>query len=1050
MDWRCHPCVTGRRVSVAEMAHAVSKGVSRVNAAATPRIDGKNPIPLRLKARGALLAAALIALFFRAPYWWAGMALVAALLHMPWAGRAKQTITRVRVAPGKPARFTVLQATQQNPRTPLGLCRKSYSRRIRSRSQSLPSDRYRSLPTRPAKVPLTTFVGRTAQINKVRELLTHKRLLTLSGTGGVGKTRLALQVAAQIAGEFSSGQCYVDLARITDPALVPIVVARALCSPDQPGGSAIDDLYRIIGDRHMLVVLDNCEHLVDACAELVFALLGGCTAVTILATSRQPIGVPGELTWLVPSLSLADEAIELFTDRAGLVQPGFHITDDNIELISEICRRLDGLPLAIELAAARASSLSLAEIADRLDDPLRLLTGGPRTVAQRQQALRASIDWSHALLTEQQGTVFRRLAIFPCTFDLDAARAIAGGGDLQPHQVVDQLTQLIDKSLVMVEHGSDYTRYRLLETVRQYATEKLRESGEAGAVHMRHRDHYTKLAALLQAPGNNGDAQLVEQTESEIDNLRAAFVWNRESGHVAEALQLASLLQPIWFGRGRAREGLAWFDSILEDENDNHAAPAPVVARALADKVILGALRAGGPVDAAEITAKAQQALVIARNASDPAVLVRALTACGYSSGYNAAAARRYFAEATELTGALDDKWTLSQILYWELVASCETGHPDGLRAAAKAAQDLADGIGDRFVSRQCRLRLSVARLWTGDLTAAIARARELTAEAEMVSDAVTRIEGLYIQARVLAHQDASAAQAAADTAVGAAREFGGVYQGIGYAAMTSAALAAGDVAAIRAPQAGRWDLSARADAREDTLATHHELMAQSALVQGDVITARRLADEAVVATTGWHLMAALITRARVAIAQGEPEQAHDDIQAALERGAEVQAYLGMPDGLELLAHLLGQTGSHREAGSLFGAAFAMRRQTGQVRFTMWDADYEASVAALSQAMGSEGFDSAWTEGAALSPEEAIAYAQRGRGKRKRPVSGWESLTPAERNVVRLVGEGLNTNEIATRLFVSVRTVQTHLTHIYGKLGFSSRSQLAQEVARHT
>jgi predicted ATPase len=249
-------------------------------------------------------------------------------------------------------------------------------------------------------------------MNDVRQILACNRLVTLTGAGGVGKTRLAVQVAAQLAGEFGDAVWLVDLAPITDPDLVAVAVIRALRLPDHPGRSTMDTLLRVVGDRRMLLVLDNCEHLLDACAALVVALLGGCPAVRLVATSREPIGVAGEVTWRVPSLSLADEAIELFTDRARQVRPDFRLTDDNAATAAEICRRLDGMPLAIELAAARVRVLSLTEIRNGLHDPFRLLTGGARTAVRRQQTLRASVDWSHALLTEPERILFRRLAVF--------------------------------------------------------------------------------------------------------------------------------------------------------------------------------------------------------------------------------------------------------------------------------------------------------------------------------------------------------------------------------------------------------------------------------------------------------------------------------------------------------------------------------------------------------------------------------------------------------------------------------------------------------------
>src|SRR6516164_9331006 len=358
---------------------------------------------------------------------------------------------------------------------------------------------------------LTSFVGRGTQIAELSRILTENRLVTLTGAGGSGKTRLAVQVAGQIAGQFRDGAHYVDLAPITEPDLVPVTAARALGLPDVPGCSATDALLRFIADRQMLLVLDNCEHLLDATAGLVAALLGTCPAVTVLATSREPIGMSGEAIWRVSSLSISDEAVELFTDRARLVRPEFVISNDNAAAVVEICQRLDGMPLAIELAAARVRALSVTDILTGLHDRFRLLTGGTRTAVRRQQTLRASVDWSHALLTDVERVIFRRLAVFRGGFHLDAAEAVVADDSVQPYQVLDGLTLLVDKSLVIAENASGATRYRLLETVRQYALEKLGDSGESDAVRVRHRDHYTHLAALVDQPTSADQRQHPER-----------------------------------------------------------------------------------------------------------------------------------------------------------------------------------------------------------------------------------------------------------------------------------------------------------------------------------------------------------------------------------------------------------------------------------------------------------------------------------------------------------------------------------------------------------
>ena len=397
---------------------------------------------------------------------------------------------------------------------------------------------------------LTSFVGRADEIKDVRNRLTMSRLVTLTGAGGSGKTRLALQVAGQMVDEFRSGVLFVDLAPITDPEHVASTAARALGLPEHSGPSAVNTLSRFIADRRMLLVLDNCEHLLDASAQLAIALLATCPELTLLATSREPLGVTGEVTWRVPSLTIADEAVELFTDRACRARPDFR-ADGHSATVMEICRRLDGMPLAIELAAARVRSMSLTEIADSLHDRFHLLTGGARTLMARQQTLRASVDWSHELLSESERVLFRRLAVFVGGFDLDAAYAVAAGGEVDRYELLDQITLLVDKSLVVAEDRAGRTRYRMLETVRQYAVEKLHESGENQTLHTRHCDYYMALVHRLLtrartdhhepagwesstvAAGSAHSRELADtrsaRTAAEIDNLRAAFSWSAET-----------------------------------------------------------------------------------------------------------------------------------------------------------------------------------------------------------------------------------------------------------------------------------------------------------------------------------------------------------------------------------------------------------------------------------------------------------------------------------------------------------------------------------------
>jgi predicted ATPase/class 3 adenylate cyclase/DNA-binding CsgD family transcriptional regulator len=883
---------------------------------------------------------------------------------------------------------------------------------------------------------LTSFVGRDAEMDHVRDILARNRLVTLTGAGGVGKTRLAVQIAASVTGDYPDGIWYVDLAPLADPDLVPITTARALGLPDQPGRSPEKSLLQFIGGRDMLMVLDNCEHLLDASAALTSALLGACPRLTVLATSREAIGMSGEVTWRVPSLALADDAVRLFSDRSG-----FSINDDNAAAVSEICRRLDGMPLAIELAAARVRALSPHEILAGLQDRFRLLTGGSRTAVRRQQTLRASVDWSHALLTEPERILFRRLGVFMGGFDLEACRKVVCDKDLAPHQVLDVLALLIDKSLVIAQAAGGPMRYRLLETIRQYAQEKLSESPEAIAIRDLHRDHFTAMAAELDAPGNTSPEHLLDQAEIDIDNLRAAFAWSRENFDTDNALQLATSLQPLWLTRGGLKEGSDWLNLGLADAETAGADVTPrAMARALADKAFLDNMRSS------ESLARAQRSLAIARGVDDPALLTRTLTACGRLAAWDAELARPYLSEAEDLARASDDRWRLAQILYSQaLTAIVGAGDLDAAVAAATEGRDLADEIGDRGYSRGCRWCLTWVQWVRGDVTAAEAQNLELMTEADAAHALIWQVNARSGRCLVLAHRgQAAEGRAVALAALDGAADIGRYQEGVVYAALAFAELAGGDVdAAADASDAARgrfgdWPLAT----------TTAKPSAQVALARGDLTSARQWADEDVAAAVGWFTVQALATRARVALAENEPGQAERDTHDALTRAAETRAHLFVPDLLECLAALAHGAGNHPEAARLFGAAHAVRQRTGVVRFQVYDAEYAASVEATRNALGEKEFDAGWAAGAALSTDEAIAYARRGRGERKRPPSGWDSLTPTEHDVVRLVSEGLGNKDIGDRLFISPRTVQTHLTHVYAKLGLTSRMQLAQEAAR--
>src|SRR5829696_1005005 len=328
---------------------------------------------------------------------------------------------------------------------------------------------------------LSSFVGREKEIAEVRRLLEDTRLLTLTGAGGCGKTRLALAAADELVEKFDEGVWMVDLAPLADPSLVPQAVASTLGVREQPGRSLTETLSGYLGSRKVLLVLDNCEHLVEACAKLAEVLLRSCPELRVLATSREALGITGEVTWLVPSLSLPDlrhlpafeslpqyESARLFLERTAAVKPTFVLSEQNAGAVAQICYRLDGIPLAIELAAARRKVLSVEQIAERLEDTFGLLSAGGRTAVPRHRTLHATMDWSHELLPEEERALFRCLSVFAGGFTLEAVESVCAGEDLRSDEVLELLSHLVDKSLVMVREESGEARYRLLETVRQY------------------------------------------------------------------------------------------------------------------------------------------------------------------------------------------------------------------------------------------------------------------------------------------------------------------------------------------------------------------------------------------------------------------------------------------------------------------------------------------------------------------------------------------------------------------------------------------------------
>src|SRR5215217_4233305 len=564
----------------------------------------------------------------------------------------------------------------------------------------------RSLDAVPNNLPhrFTSFVGRERELEQLRQALEETRLLTLTGAGGCGKTRLALQTVADCLEGYPDGVWWVELAPLAEPELLGDALAGALGIRPLPGVTALQAACAHLAARRAVVVLDNCEHLLEAAGQAAEALLQACPHLTVLATSRAPLGLSGETDWRVPSLSLPAEthsstldpttpsdAVRLFIERARKVRFDVVLTPEIAPSVARICRDLDGIPLAIELAAARMRMMSSEQIAAGLSDRFRLLTGGARDALPRAQTLRASVDWSHDLLDDDERTLFRRLGVFAGGWTLDAVEEVCGGNGLDRGAILDLLASLVAKSLVVVdEHGSQ-VRYRLLETVRQYALDRLTEADEADAVRDRHRDTHLALAERAAPDLEAARSRYwLDALDAEAANLAAAGVWAVRTDP-ARALRLCVALMHWWRARGRFAEGQLVFGSAL----DAAAADASALrARALWSRSFLaleaGKFRAAGPY--------AREALDLAEKLGEDATAARALSVLTHVSEVyvDPAAACLGFERARELARAAGDDWAFVEAT--QLLAAAYFFQSDHPRAAAlfEATIDLATHVSDR------------------------------------------------------------------------------------------------------------------------------------------------------------------------------------------------------------------------------------------------------------------------------------------------------------------------------------------------------------------
>jgi predicted ATPase/DNA-binding CsgD family transcriptional regulator len=891
----------------------------------------------------------------------------------------------------------------------------------------------RSLDAVPNNLPvqLTTFVGRAEELAAVGKLLTGERLVTITGAGGVGKTRLAAQAAAGAAERWPDGVWWVELAATTDPAAVPELVAAATGVLVEPAQGPVRSLSAQLRDHRSLVCLDNCEQVLDGAAEVAEALLRSCPEVTVLTTSREPLGVPGEAVWRVPSLA-EDEALALFVERASLVRPWFTLDASSEAAVRTMCARLDGIPLALELAAAWLRTLTPQQIEAGLDDRFALLVRGPRGAVARQQTLAASIAWSHDLLDEPDRAVFRRLAVFGGGFTLDAARAVTGGS-------LDTLGRLVDKSLVVAEQRDGAIRYRMLETIREYAAGRLREAGEEAATRDRHLDHFLAIAETAEPELDRDKDAWRALVEPDRDNLRAALDWGLPADDPERGRRLAAALWWLWNLNGQGHEGIEVLRRAIGRAPRDRS---PLQARLLTGIGLIADTTEPFDIDAVH------RGLEIATDCGEARLRARCLALLAlvrFYVDFDAAWALSEDAErAAEAAGdefSVDAGRALRGIILY-----LRDRHDEAVRLLRAACAGLVRRA-DRGIASTAVGFASGSALFTGDVPAA----RRLAARAVAIAEPL----GDYHRVGTTRSQLALLHGVAGDIEVGLRlmEPFLRLVEGAGTEvyvpgmarAMGTLRLWRGDlVEAVRwlereAPASGPaadtyitalalpglGEALRRLDRREDAAA----VLDRAANLARRMDMPRVLAD-------------ALEQQAHLATPE-DPDRAADLHHEALALRVRHGLRLLWPDSLDALAALMAGTGRSADAVRVLAAAGAARDAMGCPRPPVAAPAHEETVVQARAALGDEAFAKARDDGARMTLDEVVAYVRRTRGARGRPSTGWASLTPTELDVVRLVVKGLNNPEIGARLFMSRGTVKTHLSHVYAKLGVANRTELA-------
>jgi predicted ATPase/DNA-binding CsgD family transcriptional regulator len=815
--------------------------------------------------------------------------------------------------------------------------------------------------------PLSSFIGRVREIAEIQNLLSTHRLLTLTGSGGSGKTRLALHAAGNLPAGYKDGIWLTELAGLMDGELVAQAVASVLNLQEQAGNSVHESLVSSLQTRQMLLILDNCEHLLDAVAELSKTILESCPHIKILATSREILGVPGEAVFVVPPLSLPDaqpwrgpgheqetlaayhqsEAIQLFTARASLISQEFALTTQNGPWVADICRRLDGIPLAIELAAARLRTFSIRQIAERLDDRFHLLTSSLRTVPLRHQTLEAALDWSYQLLAREEKKVLQRLSVFASGWTLDAAETICSDGSLHRTEVMDIVSNVVDKSFIVTNRSENGIRHRFLETIRQYAQEKLEEAGEIDRLRDRHLDYFLHWAetgaGYLTSPQQS---EWLKYFHAEHDNFRSALEWSRtHSSRAGHGLRLAAACGRYWKLYGYFSEGRQHLTSLLRIEENQ----GRTYNRAWG--LLWTAHLAYMQSDYSAVRSYAQEGLSICLELGDEGRLgaARALDLLGevatevgeYES------ANELFEEALQIYRALNEKRGIADLLMQLGWAAMRTG--DYERA--------------NILSNEC-----------------LPLFRELN-ESEMLAQVQAGLGELALR------------QGQMETAKDFLNESLEICRSQGDRRGTAVAL-------------GSLAWAAQLD---------HDFTRMRDLMEESLVVRMEIGDSGGIA---WCLE----KLAEASFMKAEP--------------------LSVPERRRALL----------QAVQIYGAAAALRAPNNSVIDPADQPKYQAVIEKLRIEIGSEDFESAWQEGWGLPHRDGIHLALSSiaasdsedlGGRTHSGSSKPGGLSPRELETVVLIAHGKSNREIAERMTVRVKTVETYITRIMNKLGFDSRVQIA-------